>query len=637
MTAPLIGCGVDGATLDAVAKTPSASVRLLRGTVGVVVVGAWAIVPLLGYHAYTNEVDMPPRRCWGACDYDCDGRVTQRESEICAERRPCNPSCAAGSQCQRGVCVAPPPLRGCSPTCEAGAQCRNSACLTLPLAAVDATFVDRRGGVGWGDRCVVHLRAAALDYAEAACARGLATARRPAVRGALFYNLGLIFERRGKPDAARDYYRRSLAARPRNPVVEHALAALGVEAQASPFDVDAAALEWWRHNDNGARDRLVANGLTPVLVRATASLSVRAGPGVAEPCVRSLPEGTIVVALLGAFGGIPSQAGRGNWSRVVASETLTGWVASGITREYRGCTPEPDALLAQVTPDRAAVVRRDILLSRLEGASASALFLLTARDPADAASYVGLFAADRHCRLDPRRVLRLDGEIEDAFITWTAQEGGEPLIGAGVRAFGVAGVPTSWIVWSVGAPEPVWRATVPTAKDIPDSQRGRINAPDRTNSGPTQGWWPVSIRRPGQAPEYYAWTGSTLEVSATTDPALGGGTAEDGTSLVENNGAPTEPAAADAGVPPRGPVELMIDARRAYERGEPEVCSTLIERALAAGAPAIALQLQGDCLRRVGRNVAALRAYQGFCRLAPGHPAISEVRTLAQGLGGTCP
>lgn len=99
--------------------------------------------------------------------------------------------------------------------------------------------------------------------------------------------------------------------------------------------------------------------------------------------------------------------------------------------------------------------------------------------------------------------------------------------------------------------------------------------------------------------------------------------------------APTTPTADPHA--PQTPSALMAAARAAYSRGEPELCTTLVEQALGAGAPAIALKLQGDCFRRSGRNADALRSYQRFCRLVPDNPAISEVQALAEGLGGSCP
>jgi hypothetical protein len=97
--------------------------------------------------------------------------------------------------------------------------------------------------------------------------------------------------------------------------------------------------------------------------------------------------------------------------------------------------------------------------------------------------------------------------------------------------------------------------------------------------------------------------------------------------------APSGPAAE----PPVTAASLLAEARRALARGEPEQCSSLVERALAAGAPAITLKLKGDCFRRSGRTREALEAYQRFCRLVPDNPAIGEVTALAEALGGTCP
>jgi serine/threonine-protein kinase len=97
------------------------------------------------------------------------------------------------------------------------------------------------------------------------------------------------------------------------------------------------------------------------------------------------------------------------------------------------------------------------------------------------------------------------------------------------------------------------------------------------------------------------------------------------------------PPSAPAAEPPVTAASLLTEARRAFARGEPEVCSSLVERALAAGAPAITLRLQGDCFRRSGRTREALAAYQRFCRLVPDNPAITEVTALAEALGGPCP
>ena len=90
--------------------------------------------------------------------------------------------------------------------------------------------------------------------------------------------------------------------------------------------------------------------------------------------------------------------------------------------------------------------------------------------------------------------------------------------------------------------------------------------------------------------------------------------------------APAAPSAAD----------LMRDARAALRNGDPRACITLVERAMEAGASSAALRLRGDCLARAGDSAGALRAYERFCRLAPDHPAISEVRATVESMGGQC-
>jgi hypothetical protein len=124
-----------------------------------------------------------------------------------------------------GVATASPAARGAAVAPAQGA--------TASLAPQDVDFRDARGGWGWGDRCFLHIKAGRLANARAACDRGLAEASDANVRGALLYNLGLIEERSGNPDAARARYEESLRARPGNAVVAKALAALSPPAGAT--------------------------------------------------------------------------------------------------------------------------------------------------------------------------------------------------------------------------------------------------------------------------------------------------------------------------------------------------------------------------------------------------------------------
>jgi hypothetical protein len=81
------------------------------------------------------------------------------------------------------------------------------------LAIADSDFVDPQQGIGWGNRCLTHLKAGSTSYARAACQRGLALGPKPAVRGALLYNLALVAEREENKALACKHLSESLAAR----------------------------------------------------------------------------------------------------------------------------------------------------------------------------------------------------------------------------------------------------------------------------------------------------------------------------------------------------------------------------------------------------------------------------------------
>ncbi len=101
-----------------------------------------------------------------------------------------------------------------------------ATCTPPVLRPTDATFVDTRGGRGWGDRCFIHIQLRNWNAAEATCLRGLEVATEDETRGALLYNLGRVAEGRGLVGHAMEQYRRSLVVRPNNAAVRKRLATL---------------------------------------------------------------------------------------------------------------------------------------------------------------------------------------------------------------------------------------------------------------------------------------------------------------------------------------------------------------------------------------------------------------------------
>ncbi len=100
---------------------------------------------------------------------------------------------------------------------------------------------------------------------------------------------------------------------------------------------------------------------------------------------------------------------------------------------------------------------------------------------------------------------------------------------------------------------------------------------------------------------------------------------------------PVDPAPATTPDPPLDPVRALLqEARQARDEGDPARCVATLDRAIQAGAPAIALRRRAECYDLMGRRDAAIQDYQRFCRIAHDHPAIAEVRPLLESWGQRC-
>lgn len=102
----------------------------------------------------------------------------------------------------------------------------------------------------------------------------------------------------------------------------------------------------------------------------------------------------------------------------------------------------------------------------------------------------------------------------------------------------------------------------------------------------------------------------------------------------EGGGTASGASSRRASAEPSDPLSL---ATRALRSGDPTGCVDVLDDLIAHGATPAALRRRGDCLLRLGDRAEAIRDYQRFCRLAPDHPAINEVREVLEGLGQSCP
>ncbi|MFO0683565.1 MAG: protein kinase [Sandaracinus sp.] len=95
--------------------------------------------------------------------------------------------------------------------------------------------------------------------------------------------------------------------------------------------------------------------------------------------------------------------------------------------------------------------------------------------------------------------------------------------------------------------------------------------------------------------------------------------------------------AAHDGTPPPSSTTGDPDPQTTDPLGAAADCVTAMSGLITGGGTPIALRRRADCLMRMGRTEEAIADYQRFCRLAPDHPSIPEVRERLEGMGRTCP
>ncbi len=168
---------------------------------------------------------------------------------------------------------------------------------------------------------------------------------------------------------------------------------------------------------------------------------------------------------------------------------------------------------------------------------------------------------------------------------------------------------------TASAPDSI--AATPPPSDVGASEDGAA-------AGDGEEEVPPGLELPAGAPEEPA------EVAETTMRRRHGGMQRrggEGTMGSEMTG---------GGAPGPSAAELTAQARSALRDGDPRRCVELTGRALEAGAGPSAARLRGDCLLGLGDRSGALAAYERFCRSASGHPAADEVRSIVEGMGGSC-
>jgi hypothetical protein len=204
------------------------------------------------------------------------------------------------------------------------------------------------------------------------------------------------------------------------------------------------------------------------------------------------------------------------------------------------------------------------------------------------------------------------------------------LLAGGLSAGAVIAILRWWRPDEISAPPPPPIALGTSDAGAPDAWAPP--APDAAVSEPEPGLDPPRAR--------------TSPVSTMDPPDAGGDEASPIDASAPNpreiperggNGTSRPPRRDDGGGAASEPTDPLSLARRALRGGDPTGCVDILDDLIAQGATPIALRDRAACLMRLGERTEAIRDYQRFCRLAPDHPAISEVRDVLEGMGQTCP
>jgi hypothetical protein len=270
------------------------------------------------------------------------------------------------------------------------------------------------------------------------------------------------------------------------------IAAFGAAGPARPGAPDAGAL---------------AASLSPLVMGTNTRSNVRTGPGLSHDLTDSIPDGTLVVALRGTFGGEESHAGgRGTWTRAVIADGVEGWIASTLLAPWTHCMPRADAIGGgHVIASHTRIVEGDH--------ERDALVLLELRgDREDRRSRVRIAPIDEQCGIQRTiHIPRGNEPIEDLFVTRIAPEG-ETLLLIGTRDPGPRATEgrIRWAAWRLGGEAPAWELTLRTGQWVPESRRDGISGPFREGPGAERGFWPVRTRVAEEGRTWWRWDGATL-------------------------------------------------------------------------------------------------------------------------------
>ena len=243
--------------------------------------------------------------------------------------------------------------------------------------------------------------------------------------------------------------------------------------------------------------------LIPEIRRPKEVINVRSAPNGGG--ARSIPWGTLVVALTGAIQGQTSNPPGEKKGRtfVVATSATSGWISSDRLASYDGCVPPLAVLTSKLseTPDSETLVA-NTTISRVpwfhDHGKQGLGYLLVGRDIALRHSFFAFFGDNGACatqelywRVDERLAQNVTPEK-------STDANGDTMFVVQWEPVGTDD-PEGMVTWSVFAPPPSnteWTREFRTSSATPVAERQIVRMPATTGAFAQVGYWPFGIKQP---------------------------------------------------------------------------------------------------------------------------------------------
>ena len=255
--------------------------------------------------------------------------------------------------------------------------------------------------------------------------------------------------------------------------------------------------------------------LQPKLMHTTALLAVRQRASVESPMLRSIPHGTLVVALYGDVtnddgevqASTPTATG-GAMTHVVVSASSSGWSSTRLLEEESECMPLPAGLVRNAPREMAASIRQTHTIARtqvtLRGVERT---VFMAAGYTRARTIVTFYAPQARCGVgETLATVEQAGALDELFLTDRNGDGETMLVLSTVTSRRMR----QWEVWPLATPATsVWSRELATAAHLEEGELAAVFG-SRDNMLARHDGYALMVRDADRRRVWLSWDGSTL-------------------------------------------------------------------------------------------------------------------------------